>query len=102
MVVAVTLPPLTVTHCEVAHWVRAGGVQGFGVVSPSGSVAGRPELDQSHAREDERIPDHACPCESVENNSNIEIRGKRSSLRLIYLWPPGKSCMSYMQSKQPG
>ncbi len=76
MVVAVTLPPLTVSHCESHTGFGVGGVHGFGVVSPSGRVAGSPDFAQSIARLDARIPDHACPCESVENNSNIEIRGK--------------------------
>src|SRR5271169_6537323 len=71
------------------HCVRVGGVQGFGVVSPSGRVAGSPAFPQFIARLDASMPDHACPCESVENNSNIEIRGNRcAQWRLIYLWPP--------------
>src|SRR5271157_794523 len=71
------------------HWVRVGGVHGFGVVSPSGRVAGSPAWLQSIARLDARMPDHAWPYESVENKSNIEIRGKRcKEARLICLWPP--------------
>jgi len=62
--------------------VRAGGVQGFAVVSPSGRVAGSPALDQLPARLDARIFDHDWPYESIENNSDIEIRG---NMRLIYL-----------------
>lgn len=85
----VTVPPDTVLHALVTHCVRVGGVQEFGVVSPSGMVAGSPAFDQLIARLGASIPDHACPYESVENNSNIEIRGnKYEKLRLIYLWPP--------------
>jgi hypothetical protein len=77
MVVAVTLPPLTVLQAEVTHCVRVGGVHGLAVVSPSGKLAGSPAFDQSIARLDERMPDHACPYESAGNNRNIEIRGSR-------------------------
>jgi hypothetical protein len=52
----VTLPPETVLHWEVTHCVRVGGVQGLGVVSPSGKVAGSPDVDQSMARLAERTP----------------------------------------------
>jgi hypothetical protein len=72
-----------------------GGVHGFGVVSPSGNVAGSPAFDQLIARLGERTPDHDWPYKSVENKSHIEIRGrKNNNLRFIYLWPPTKSCMS--------
>jgi len=76
MVAAVTLPPDTVLQAAVTHWVRVGGVHGFGVVSPSGKVAGRPALLQSMARLGANIPDQACPYECTENKSKIEIRGK--------------------------
>ena len=59
------------------HCVRVGGVQGFDVVSPSGKVAGSPALPQSIARLDASVPDHACPYDNPENNSNIEIRGEQ-------------------------
>ena len=42
------------------HCVRVGGVHGFGVVSPSGSVAGSPALVQFVARPEERMLDHGC------------------------------------------
>jgi hypothetical protein len=71
-----------------------GGVHGFGVVSPSGNVAGSPAFDQLIARLDETTPDHDWPYESVENKSQTEIRGEKCNLRFIYLWPPTKSCMS--------
>jgi len=68
------------------HCVLAGGVHGFGVVSPSGKVAGSPALDQSIARLEASMFDHACPYESAGSNSNIEIRGNRyAQSRLIYL-----------------
>jgi hypothetical protein len=45
---------------------------------------GNPACVQSAARSAEMIPDHACPNENVENNSNIEIRGDRcEQARLI-------------------
>ena len=38
-----------------------GGVHGFAVVSPSGKVAGSPDVVQSIAREDASTPDHSWP-----------------------------------------
>ena len=64
--------------------VRVGGVHGFGVVSPSGKVAGSPALDQSIARLGASTPDHACPFDSVETNSNIEIGGKDANNRVSF------------------
>jgi hypothetical protein len=52
---------------------RVGGVQGFGVVSPSGKVAGSPALDQLIARLDDRTLDHCCPNDSVETNIESPI-----------------------------
>ena len=80
---ASSLPPPD--GLRVLQRVRVGGVQGFGVVSPSGKVGCKPALPQLMARLVVRIPDHACPYESVENNSNIEIMGNLS--RLIYPQP---------------
>jgi hypothetical protein len=94
IVVAVTLPPATVLHWAVTHCVLVGGVHGLAVVSPLGSVAGNPAVLQSIARLEERMPVHDCPYENAEDNSNIEIRGKRCKLsRLIYLWPPTTFCL---------
>jgi hypothetical protein len=76
MVAAVTFPPATVLHCDVVHCVRAGGVHGFAVVSPSGRVGGSPAFFQSMARLGANIPDQACPYESAENKDKIAIRGK--------------------------
>ena len=67
------------------HWVRLGGVHGFGVVSPSGRVAGSPALDQLIARLDERTFDHDCPFESVENDSESVMREKIYGTRVIKL-----------------
>src|ERR1035441_9004246 len=89
MDVTVTVPPDTVLQAAVTHCVRVGGVQGFGVVSPSGRVAGSPACVQSIARLGASVPDHACPYENVGNKSKIKIRGERcQQARLIYLWPP--------------
>jgi hypothetical protein len=38
--------------------IRTGGVHGFAVVSPSGSIGGSPAFPQLMARLEERIPDH--------------------------------------------
>jgi hypothetical protein len=43
--------------CALVQADRVGGVQGLGVVSPSGKVAGSPAFDQSMARLGERILD---------------------------------------------
>jgi len=60
---------------------------------------GIPACVQSVARAGVRMPDHACPYESVENNNNIKIRGERcESPRLIYLWPPTRTFTSYEES----
>ena len=53
------------------HCVRVGGVQGFGVVSPSGRVGGSPPPVQLIARLDERIPDHACPKQGEESKKKM-------------------------------
>ena len=78
IVAAVTFPPETVLQADVVHCVRPGGVHGFAVVSPSGRVGGSPAWFQSKARLGANIPDQDCPYEGVENNINIEIRGKSS------------------------
>lgn len=73
MLEAVTVVPLdTVLHWVVTHWVLLlGGVHGFAAVSPFGSVAGRPALDQSIARLVAKIPDQDCVCATVETHARM-------------------------------
>jgi hypothetical protein len=79
--VAVTVPLDTVLHAAVTHCVLVGGVQGFGVVSPSGRVGGSPAPVQLIARLGERIPDHACPKQGDESK-------KKMSNNLVIVWAP--------------
>ena len=56
------------------HCVLVGGVQGCGVVSPSGNVAGNPALLQSIARLELRIFDHGvCAASRDGHGSNRRI-----------------------------
>jgi len=53
------------------HCVRAGGVQGFGEVSPSGRAAGNPAFAQLVARAVLRTPDHGWAARSPLKQEKI-------------------------------
>ena len=89
-VAAVTFPPETVLHADVVHGVRVGGVQGLGVVSPSGSVEGSPALDQSMARLGSRMPDQSAAGadgEKPRRDKTMRIVGADHRVR-----PPATVC----------
>src|ERR1051325_5965616 len=78
MLAPVTVPLSTVLHCVVVQ-----------LAHPVGIPPGTPAFVQSTPLAGSKMPDHACPYETAEKSSSIEIRGKRCvSARLIYLWPP--------------
>jgi hypothetical protein len=68
------------------HCVRIGGVHGFAIVSPSGSVAGSPALLQLIARLGGRTVDQGfCARTKAENESDAAKRmGKKRTEYLIH------------------
>src|SRR5277367_3345790 len=60
------------------HCFRGGGVHGFGVLSPSGNVAGSPAVDQSSARLGARMPDHGSAKQGVATDNDVQTMENRS------------------------